>query len=173
MAVYSTSLKSEPEGKPTESYFKSGMRYISFHVFWEKIVKPHVLSQIPGKGQGVCALEDIHRKTSLIIAETLKVRHPMKRDMITPEAIECLLSFPCAPSDRPIISRFKHFLPLVGSSDKGHGLFATICNVNHTCPSPLDGPNAAYCWDEPCRRWGTRESWLFGQAVNAFTSYLY
>ncbi|KAF9073282.1 hypothetical protein BDP27DRAFT_318515 [Rhodocollybia butyracea] len=103
---------------------------------------------IPGKGQGVRALEDIPRGT-LIIAETLKVRYPMKRDLITPEAIECLLSFPCAPTDHPIIGRFKHFLPLVGSSDEGHGLFATICKVNHTCPSPLDGPNAAYCWDEP------------------------
>lgn len=67
---------------------------------------------------------------------------------MTEETVRFCMSFPCAVGDDPIIGRLKHFVPLVGNSHSSRGLFTTICKVNHLCPSPLDGPNAAYYWDE-------------------------
>ena len=105
------------------------------------------VTDIPGKGQGLIALEDIPRGT-LIVAESPLMAYPFSSSPSpSDEAVKFLLSFPCEEDKDPILGRLRHFLPLVGSSTARQGLFATICKANHICASPLDGPNAAYFWD--------------------------
>jgi hypothetical protein len=110
---------------------------------------------IPGKGQGVVAMEDIPRGT-LILSEEPRLKFP--RDparamsfFATPalaDNMQLLMSFPCREGADFLTGRFHHCLPMDGNSTFQAGLFPTICKVNHTCCSPYGQPNAAFFWNE-------------------------
>ncbi|KAK6996420.1 hypothetical protein R3P38DRAFT_3628034 [Favolaschia claudopus] len=112
---------------------------------------------IPGKGKGVVALEFITQGTRIIAEEpTIKLSGQTREDLAhsvqialsSPSNLEFLLSFPCKKGEDPVSGRFNHFLPCASEDDNACGLFATICRINHTCCSPLSGPNAMYTWRE-------------------------
>ncbi|KAJ7210286.1 hypothetical protein C8J57DRAFT_1608111 [Mycena rebaudengoi] len=112
---------------------------------------------IPSKGKGVVANEYIRRGT-LIVSEKPRIllsvptnaTATMKESAIrllasmSAEDKEFFLTFPSV-SAHGSLGRFKHFTPCVG--DNAWGLFPTVCRVNHSCYSPLGGPNAAYFWN--------------------------
>ncbi|KAK7006295.1 hypothetical protein R3P38DRAFT_3037765 [Favolaschia claudopus] len=116
---------------------------------------------IPGKGRGVIAREFIPQGTR-IIAEKPVIKfsgctsvgymESVHKALSSTSKFEFFLSFPCMQGGDPILGRFKHFLPCESGDDNAHGLFATICRINHTCCSPLSGPNAIYCWREDLNR---------------------
>ncbi|KAJ7606967.1 hypothetical protein DFH06DRAFT_236314 [Mycena polygramma] len=109
---------------------------------------------IPGKGKGVIAKENIARGT-LIVSERPRIILPAddrKLDQaisrLSEEDLSFILSFPGPESD-PVRGRFKHFMHCVGDDGKGaRGLSTAICRVNHTCHSPEWGPNATYSWND-------------------------
>ncbi|KAJ7847729.1 hypothetical protein B0H14DRAFT_3867398, partial [Mycena olivaceomarginata] len=115
---------------------------------------------IPGKGKGVIAKQYIP-PGALIISEKPRITLPSgdsgKVDRqgfarifqalaaLSQDDFDFFMSFPCAPSETPILGRLKHFTPCFG--DNVFGLCLTISRVNHTCYSPNGGPNASYSWN--------------------------
>ncbi|KAJ6492242.1 hypothetical protein C8R45DRAFT_990715 [Mycena sanguinolenta] len=110
---------------------------------------------VPGKGKGVVAQESILRGT-LIVSEKPRIMLPFSDksnglkflSSLSPEDLAFLLSFPCGQGEHAILGRLKHFTPCVANGDViSWGLCETVCRVNHTCYSPMGGPNAAYFWN--------------------------
>lgn len=114
---------------------------------------PPVITQIvkiPGKGNGVIATKDI-RKGALIISEApimtvstssaARFLLPNIVASLTADAQEVFMSLPILDEEMPLLSRLRHFLPMVGERLGPGGLFPTICRVNHSC-----APNSIYFW---------------------------
>ncbi|KAK7001717.1 SET domain-containing protein [Favolaschia claudopus] len=106
---------------------------------------------IPGKGKGVIARERIPRGTLLvaekpriILPATSKEKLLKSMSLLSEEDKAFILTFPGKDSD--LEDRLKHFVPCVG--DGNTCLCPTICRINHTCCSPMSGPNTSYTWNE-------------------------
>jgi hypothetical protein len=120
-----------------------------------------IVDSIPGKGKGVIAEEHISRGT-LIVSERPRIILPEQASKLleaisrlSEEDISFIMSFP-GPEDNPIVGRFQHFMHCVGDDGtSAKGLSSTICRVNHTCHSPMGGPNATYFWNDISKKEGT------------------
>ncbi|KAF7358708.1 SET domain-containing protein [Mycena sanguinolenta] len=111
---------------------------------------------VPGKGKGVVAQEHIQRGT-LIVSEKPRIMLPCSNKLdglkflssLSRDDLAFLLSFPCGQGENAIFGRLKHFTPCVADGEVvGWGLCSTVCRVNHTCYSPMGGPNSAYFWND-------------------------
>ncbi|KAJ7673874.1 hypothetical protein DFH06DRAFT_1467288 [Mycena polygramma] len=112
---------------------------------------------ILGKGKGVIANEHITRGT-LIVSEKPRIYMPQQDELEIMHAIVTLLpqddmefvfSFPPGPPQQQFSWWSNNAIPCFNADGRivGHGLYPTICRVNHKCRSPKATPNAVYSWN--------------------------